>query len=707
MSWSKCWLNYCNIGDYADKNLLKYIITIGDGAVIQNAAKELKLAIEEMLLILIPIKEQINADNHAEGCIILEVAKRGDIFVSDLHTEGFHIENKENNIYITGVSEQGVLYGVFEFLRVIRCKMPLKAMNKKGNPGNPLRILNHWDNIDGSIERGYAGNSIFFDERQVLINERTIDYARLCASIGINSVVINNVNVRGMATDLITNKYLKDLVKLADIFTGYGIKLYLSVNFAAPMEIGGLVTADPLNEEVIHWWNEQVKQIYALIPEFGGLLVKADSEFRPGPFTYNRTHADGANLLARALRPFGGLVIWRCFVYNCQQDWRDKKTDRAKAAYDNFMKLDGKFDSNVILQIKNGPMDFQVREPVSPLIGGLKRTNQLLELQITQEYTGQQKAVCYLVPLWKEILEFNTFAKSEYGTVADIVSGKTFGQTNCGMAAVANVGNDYNWTGHDLAAANWYGYGRLCWNTKLTAEEIATEWIKQTFSCAEDNTYTKNISGVENISGAENISGVENKSCIEDKSHEKQIVDTILKILIGSWHTYEKYTSPLGIGWMVNPNHHYGPNVDGYEYSKWGTYHRADSKGIGVDRTMNGTGYTAQYNEPNACMYENEETCPEELLLFFHYISYDYTLKSGKTLLQHIYDTHFEGAEEVEQMIAEWKSLKGFVDENVYQRVEERLEIQINCSKEWRDMINTYFYRKSGVDDIKSRQIYY
>ena len=669
MNWSKCWLNYCNIGDYADKNLLKYIITIGNGAVIQNAAKELKLALD--------IKEQINADNHAEGCIILEVVKREDIYVFDLHAEGFHIENKEDNIYITGVSEQGILYGVFEFLREIRCKKPLKAMNKMENPANTLRILNHWDNIDGSIERGYAGNSIFFDKRQVLINERTIDYARLCASIGINSVVINNVNVRGMATDLITNKYLTDLVKLADIFTGYGIKLYLSVNFAAPMEIGGLVTADPLNEEVILWWNEQIKQIYILIPEFGGVLVKADSEFRPGPFTYNRTHADGANLLAKALRPFGGLVIWRCFVYNCQQDWRDKKTDRAKAAYDNFMKLDGEFDDNVILQIKNGPMDFQVREPVSPLIGGLKRTNQLLELQITQEYTGQQKAVCYLVPMWKEILEFNTYSKPEYGTVADIVSGKTFGQTNCGMAAVANVGNDYNWTGHDLAAANWYGYGRLCWNTKLTAEEIATEWIKQTFSCDED------------------------------KTPEKQIVDTMLKILMGSWHTYEKYTSPLGIGWMVNPNHHYGPNVDGYEYSKWGTYHRADSKGIGVDRTLNGTGYTSQYNEPNACMYENEETCPEELLLFFHYISYDYTLKSGKTLLQHIYDTHFEGAEEVVQMIAEWKSLKGLIEEKAYQRVEERLEIQIDCSNEWRDMVNTYFYRKSGVDDIKSRQIYY
>ena len=494
----------------------------------------------------------------------------------------------------------------------------------------------------------------------------------LIASIGINSTVINNVNVRGVAaSSLITDRYLDKLKQMSDIFEGYGIKLYVSANFAAPMEIGGLSTADPLDPSVDRWWKDCVDNIYKVIPEFGGFLIKADSEGRPGPFTYSRSHADGANMLARCLKPYGGVLVWRCFVYNCQQDWRDYKTDRAKAAYDNFIGLDGKFDDNVILQIKNGPMDFQVREPVSPLFGGLKKTNMILEVQAAQEYTGQQKHVCYLIPMWKEILNFNTYAEEDNSTIADIVSGKTYDQTLCGMVAVTNTGDDYNWTGHDLAAVNWYGFGRLSWNPTLTSEEIVDEWLSLSFP-------------------------------YDDRSYK-----VIKDILMGSWHTYEKYTSPLGIGWMVNPNHHYGPNVDGYEYDVWGTYHRADRNGIGVDRTSKGTGYTAQYNEPNASMYENVETCPEELLLFFHYIRYDYKLKSGKTLIQHIYDTHFEGVEEVEQMLKSWESIEGLVAEDVYERVYERLQIQLESSKEWRDRINTYFYRKAGVDDEKARKIYY
>ncbi|NLJ95651.1 MAG: alpha-glucuronidase, partial [Clostridiales bacterium] len=547
----------------------------------------------------------------------------------------------------------------------------ISGLNIIQNPKNNFRMLNHWDNIDGSIERGYSGNSFFFKNEEILINDRTRDYARLASSVGINASVINNVNVRGAASELITDRYLDKLKEMADIFAGYGIDLYLSANFAAPIEIGGLEVSDPLDEEVKEWWNKSVKKVYEKIPNFGGFLIKADSEGRPGPFTYGRTHADGANMLARVLKPYGGTLIWRCFVYNCQQDWRDYKTDRARAAYDNFIGLDGQFDDNVILQIKNGPMDFQVREPVSPLFGGLKETNMIIEVQAAQEYTGQQKDVCYLIPMWKEILEFELYAKEGGSTVADVVSGRTYNQSRSGMVAVINTGNDYNWTGHDLAAANFYGFGRLSWDTELSSEQIAKEWIIQTFS------------------------------------KDEKVLDTILDILMKSWPVYEKYTSPLGIGWMVNPNHHYGVNVDGYEYDRWGTYHRADRNGLGVDRTQkNGTGYTGQYNEPNSSMYENMDTCPEELLLFFHYVRYDYKLKSGKTLIQHIYDTHFEGVEEVEDMQKKWSDIKEHIPQDVFERVNARLDMQLANAKEWRDRVNTYFYRMSGVEDQKGRKIY-
>lgn len=661
MSYNQGWLNYHKVPQFGDTRLLSnlrlYCETVEEGStIIANAKKELKLALAGMLG-MEPDTEMLKVTEQA---------------VTDIHhKEGFILKEENSELHIIGKTEVGILYGVYELIRRIAAGSSLQGINLVECPKNPLRMLNHWDNADGSIERGYAGQSFFFHQDELLINDRTVDYARLVSSAGINGVVINNVNVHsGAATKLITDEYLKRLKTLADIFSGYGIKLFVSINFAAPMEIGGLSTADPCDEGVARWWEQCCSNLYKNIPQFGGFLVKADSEGRPGPFTYERTHADGANVLARALKPYGGLLIWRCFVYNCQQDWRDYKTDRARAAYDNFIKLDGLFEENVILQIKNGPMDFQVREPVTPLFGGLKKTNQMLEVQAAQEYTGQQKHVCYLIPMWKEILSFNTYGKESDATVADIVSGRTYSQGNCGMAAVANTGNDFNWTGHDLAAANLYGFGRLSWNTELTAEEIAKEWIQL--------TYLRN-----------------------DK-----VMKVLLDILMKSWLTYEKYTSPLGIGWMVNPNGHYGPNVDGYEYDRWGTYHRADFNGLGVDRTKDGTGYASQYNEPNASMYENVASCPEELLLFFHYIRYDYVLKSGKTLIQHIYDTHFEGVEEVEGMIAAFEELHGLLPEDAYDRIKERFMLQLESAKEWRDRVNTYFYRKSGVEDNKNRKIY-
>lgn len=670
MEFSQCWLNYNKIQDYSDSGLLTEITVCSrdgrTGTITDNAVKELTRAIQRLCNINPKVSRESKVQEAATG-ILLKLDDQ-----ENLKEEGFRIVQEGNRIIVSGKTEKGVLYGTFALIRKVAAGEALRDLSVTENPENNLRMLNHWDNMTGDIERGYAGNSFFFKEDEILINNRTLDYTRLVASIGINGVVINNVNVRGAAASgLITDRYLDKLKELADIFTGYGIKLFLSANFAAPIEIGGLSTADPLEQGVADWWMECVKNIYHKIPEFGGFLIKADSEGRPGPFTYQRTHADGANVLARALKPFGGILIWRCFVYDCQQDWRDYKTDRARAAYDNFTCLDGHFDDNVILQIKNGPMDFQVREPVSPLFGSLKNTNMILEVQAAQEYTGQQKHVCYLIPMWKEVLDFNTYAVKEKATIADIVSGRTYNQTNCGMAAVSNTGDDDNWTGHDLAAANLYGFGRLCWNTGLTSEQIASEWIRQTLP------------------------------------HNEKVFETTRDILMGSWATYEKYTSPLGIGWMVNPNHHYGPNVDGYEYDKWGTYHRADRDGMGVDRTKNGTGYASQYNEPNASMYENKVTCPEELLLFFHHIRYDYVLKTGKTLIQHIYDTHFEGVEEVRRMAENWSRLKGLVPEDVFCRVSERFDLQLESSVEWRDRINTYFYRKSGVKDARNRRIYY
>ena len=592
--------------------------------------------------------------------------------------EGYHIFSFENGYKIEAADYSGLLYGTFRFIELVRLGKLTGDVDETKNPDNPLRMLNHWDNMPGDIERGYSGNSFFFEDNKMIVNDRTVMYARAIASVGINAVVINNVNVKGEASYLISDRHYSDLKKLSDILNGYGISLFVSINYALPLE-NGLDNADPLNEDVANWWKNKCEEIYKNVPALGGFLVKADSEGRPGPFTYQRTQADGANMLARAIAPYGGIIIWRCFVYNCRQDWRDLKTDRARAGYDYFHSLDGEFEENVILQIKNGPMDFQVREPVSPLFGGMEHTNEMLEVQIAQEYTGQQRHVCYLIPWFKEILNFNTHMKE--ATVADIVSGRVMGNKNAGMAAVSNTGNDLNWTGHDLAMANLYGFGKLSYDTSLSAEDIAYEWARLYMASA-----------------------IGEKSFAEIKG--KVITDTVVDILMKSWPTYEKYNAPLGIGWMVVPGIHYGPDVDGYEYSMWGTYHKADCKAIGIDRTASGTGYATQYKKENEDLYSSLDTCPEELLLFFHRMPYNYVLKSGKTILQHIYDTHFEGAEEVEKMSASWDSLRGMIDEDIFERVSRRFEHQVIHSKEWRDVINSYFYRKTGIEDEKGRKLY-
>jgi alpha-glucuronidase len=669
-----CWLTYRKIEN--SEVLKQYIGTfsnvsaIGKLPILSTALNELSFGLEKML----GISPKCVSSNNS-GIIIgvssyINTLSNDDI--NNLKDDGYIIKYYNQNIIISGKNDRGVLYGVFAFLRLVQLETPLHKMNMIDNPSNMYRMINQWDNFDGSIERGYAGNSIFYENNKFIKNKQRVqDYARLLASVGINSIVLNNVNVHYHETRFITKVYLPEIARLADIFRKYGITIFLSVDFASPIELGNLSTADPLDKSVAKWWRDAATEIYHFIPDFGGFLVKADSESRPGPFTYGRDHAEGANMLASALKPYGGVVIWRCFVYNCKQDWRDTKTDRANAAYDNFMPLDGQFLDNVILQIKNGPMDFQVREPVSPLLGGLRNTNQIMELQITQEYTGQQKHVCFLVPQWKEILDFDTLSKGKGSTIKKIIAGEVHPQEHCGIAAVSNIGNDLNWTGHQLAQANLYGYGRLAYNPDLSAEGIAEEWVRLTFSSNDI------------------------------------VVKTICDILLNSWQTYEKYTTPLGIGWMVNPNHHYGPNVDGYEYSHWGTYHRADLFGIGVDRSIEtGTGFAGKYIGENAQMYNSIDSCPEELLLFFHYVPYRYMLKSGKTLIQHIYDSHFEGVAQVKEFKKQWLALKAHIDEERFSNVLNRLDVQIKDAIEWRDVVNTYFYRKSGIPDEKGRKIY-
>lgn len=689
----KAWLQHSEVKDselrsmYAQL-LSNLVVEDQSSEVMVTAIRELKEGVSSSLGIQPEVTSKAVENSYIRIGTVAEVTNwtelgTGQSFIGDtdrelhdLSSEGFilrYVTTEQGRcLILIGGSASGVLYGVFHLLRLIASGVHPDNLNVIEEPKNQLRMINQWDNADGSIERGYAGTSIFYHNGQITAHlERVRDYARMLASVGINSISMNNVNVHEIETRFITDELLPDVARVASVFREYSIRLFLSVNFAAPIQVGGLATADPLDEGVRQWWGDTADTIYRVIPDFGGFLVKADSEHRPGPFTYNRDHADGANVLADALAPHGGLVIWRCFVYNCMQDWRDRSTDRARAAYDHFSPLDGKFRDNVLLQIKNGPMDFQVREPVSPLFGAMKQTNQVLEFQITQEYTGQQKHVCYLVPQWKQVLDFDTHANGPGAEVKHVVDGSMFNMKYSGIAAVSNIGNDENWTGHTLAQANLYGYGRLIWNPDLSSEDIAEEWVRLSFG------------------------------------NEPQVVGVICAMLMKSWPIYESYTAPLSVGWMVTPHYHYGPDIDGYEYSRWGTYHFADRNGIGVDRTLaTGTGYAAQYYSENADIYESLESCPDELLLFFHHVPYTHLLHSGKTVIQHIYDTHFEGANEAIRLREEWAELENKIDKERFAQVDERLAEQAEHAHHWRDVVNTYFYRKSGVPDVQGRTIY-
>lgn len=682
-SYDPCWLRFQPI---KDKQIIDKYSSLCSKIVLDENSLNLKAISNELndgLKNLLSVTPDFTDTLPGSDAIIL--GKIGQFsFMDDLlesheqesiNTEGFIIKSicsaAHKRLVISAKSDKGLLYGVFRFLLHLSIEENLENLYILENPRSELRMINHWDNLDGSIERGYAGKSIFYENNNLVQNaERLIDYARLLATVGINSIVINNVNVHSNETELINQK-ISITKKLAEVFREYGIRTFLSINYASPIQSGELDSADPCDLKVIKWWESVISNLYKEIPDFGGFLVKADSEHRPGPLTYGRDHAQGANMLAKILKSYNGILIWRCFVYNCKQDWRDVTTDRAKAAYEIYKQFDGAFLDNVILQIKNGPMDFQVREPVSPLLGAMPHTSQILELQITQEYTGQQIHLCYLIPQWKEILDFDTYAKGRGSTIKKVVGGLLHGTKLNGFAAVVNVGNDFNWTGHYLAQANLYGYGKLAWNPDVSAEEITKEWIRLTFG------------------------------------KDVEIESVLLKMLLDSWLVYESYTSPLGLGWMVTLGSHYGPSVDGYEYSPWGTYHRADNKMIGIDRTSSGgTGFTKQYFKENENAYEYQTSCPEELILFFHRLSYTHKLKSGKTLIQHIYDTHFEGVQKVKDMKAKWESLKGKIDEHRFEHILARLTAQEEHAKEWCDVINSYFYRKTGISDVNGRNIY-
>jgi alpha-glucuronidase len=595
-------------------------------------------------------------------------------FPSDLKDEGYSIRSVslegKKTIAIVGGDERGVLYGSFDLIRWLSRDASVNKLEFRGGPAMPIRWTNEWDNGDGSIERGYAGRSIFFERGKVREDLGPVsEYARLLASIGINGCNVNNVNNAGAFME---PEMLKGLARIAEAMRPWGVRLAMSVDIASPQKIGGLQTYDPLDPAVKAWWTAKVDEIFKLIPDLAGFTVKADSEGQPGPASYGRTPADAANLLASALAPHGGVVLYRAFVYNHHLDWNDPKADRARAAYDIFHPLDGKFAPNVIVQIKEGPIDFQALEPVSPLFAGLEKTNQAMEVQITQEYTGQQRHLVYLAPMWKQVLDFDMRAGTSATSVKEILEGKSFQRPLSGMVGVAGIGRE-GWLGSPLAMANLYAFGRLAWDPNLTPEQIADEWIRQSVSTDTD------------------------------------VVQTIEKMLIQSWPAYERYTGPLGLQTLTDiTGSHYGPNIESSENNGWGQWHRADHDGVGMDRSVaTGTGFAGQYPPEVANMYENAATTPDDLLLFFHHMPYTYKLHDGRTVIQYLYDSHYDGADEAAELGKEWASLKGKVDPKLYEDMRARLAYQAGHAIVWRDAVVQYFLKLSGIADGRGRAGHY
>lgn len=594
-------------------------------------------------------------------------------------------------------TELGILYGVYEFLRrqqndpmkeLIRITPGIEisangTMSRSAvkddinNPSYEYRILDHWDNPNGSIERGYAGNSIFWRRDSAFViteRDRTLwqEYARANASIGINGSVLNNVNASQL---MLTPDYLKRVKTIADIFRAYGVKVYLSVKFTSPALLGGLSTSDPLNDSVKTWWKAKAKEIYALIPDFGGFLVKASSEGQPGPQDYGRTHADGANVMADAVKPYGGIVMWRAFVYSPN----DK--DRAKQAYNEFVPFDGQFSDNVIIQVKNGPVDFQPREPFSPLFGALKKTSIMPELQITQEYLGHSAHLVFLSTMWEELLKSDTYQQGQGSTVARVTDGSIYPQKHTAIAGVSNIGLDTNWCGHHFAQANWYAFGRLAWNNQLKSEQIADEWIKLTFY------------------GAASEKG---KSTNYTAEWNQNFLVPVKQMMLDSREAAVNYMMPLGFHHIMSANGHYGPGpwwAPARTRADWTPpyYHQASVNGVGFDRTKTGSDAVSQYHEPLASLFNDPKTCPDNVLLWFHHLPWDFKMKSGKTLWDEICYHYDKGVQQVRQFQKVWDKAQPYVDSVRFVAVQQKLRSQSTNAVLWKDACLQYFQQFSKM----------
>lgn len=580
--------------------------------------------------------EELNKAWHGEP-LRLEIKRD-----KNLGNEGFRVYRDKKGLVLSANNDLGLLYGSYALLRDNAAGKAIAL--REEIPAYNVRVLNHWDNLDGTIERGYSGHSIWnWDELPDVVSPRYREYAIANASVGINGIVLNNVNA---SSKILSAEYLAKVAKIADVFRPYGIKVYLSANFAAPMQLGGLKTADPLVPEVAAWWKAKADEIYKLIPDFGGFLVKANSEGQPGPCDFDRTHAEGANMMARALKPHGGIVMWRAFVYS------PADADRAKQAYIEFQPLDGKFDDNVIVQIKNGPIDFQPREPYSPLFGAMPQTDQMVEFQVTQEYLGHSNHIAYLAPMWTEFFDYVSPSSLK------------------AIAGVANVGNDTNWTGHPMAQANWYAFGRLAWNPQLSSEEIIDEWMPMTLNYPENTP--------------------------------KEVIDGLKKMMLNSREAVVDYMMPLGLHHLFAFGHHYGPepwcDIKGGR-PDWMPpyYHRADSTGLGFNRSSSGSNAVAQYPAQLAKKLDNINTCPEEFILWFHHVPWDFKMKSGATLWQELCNRYQSGVESVETMQRQWTAAKPYIDPELWNDVNERLMTQARDANWWKEGCLLYFQQFSGM----------
>lgn len=654
---SKLWFSNMQHASYAINNQPTSICIPQKSATFTIIKNELKSGLDMLFGTSLNIDKKLTVGSVIVGTSDIEMITNyiGAKELSSLRNDGFIIRTFQSPdiTLIAANTEIGALYGTFHYLRLLQTtNSNLQNIDIKEIPSYDRRILNHWDNLDGTVERGYAGYSIWkWDELPEIINPRYVEYARANASIGINGTVLNNVNAN---PEILDSEYLKKVQVIDEIMRPYGIKVYLAVNFSSPEALGGLSTADPLNEEVKIWWKKKADEIYQLIPDFGGFLVKANSEGLPGPQDFGRTHADGANMLADALAPHGGIVMWRAFVYSPSQD------DRAKQAYNEFMPLDGKFRKNVIIQVKNGPVDFQPREPFSPLFGSMKHTTLMPELQITQEYLGFSDHLAYLGTLFKEFLDADTYESERNSTIARITDGSIFNDSITAIAGVANIGEDINWCGHHFAQANWYAFGRLAWNNQLTAKEISIEWLKQTFS------------------------------------NDKQFVNDLSNVMMQSREAVVNYMTPLGLHHLMGWSHHYGPEPwcavpDARADWMPSYYHKADSIGIGFDRSSTGSNAVSQYAEPLKTMFNDPDLCPEVFLLWFHHLPWDYTLRNGNDLWTELCYKYSSGVDDVKRFQKVWEMNHENIDPQRFEDVKKKLATQANEAIWWRDACLLYF----------------